>query len=52
MAIVWWLICAIRVFAPRPRQAKSREYQFKMTGSRDENTLISEGAGPSLINKV
>jgi hypothetical protein len=24
-ALVWWLICAIRVFAPRPRQAKSRE---------------------------
>lgn len=38
------------VFAPRPRQAKNRE--FKTAGSRDENTLISGGAGRSLIKTI
>jgi hypothetical protein len=40
---LWWLICAIRVFNLRPRQAKSRK--VKMAGARSENTLISEGGG-------
>jgi hypothetical protein len=35
MTDLWWLICAIRVFAPRPRQEKSQ----KLTN------LNGEGAG-------
>jgi hypothetical protein len=40
------LICAIRVFAPRPRQAKSRESTSK-NDARSENMLISGGASRS-----
>jgi hypothetical protein len=41
------------VFSPRdPAKQKVKNKQVKMAGARSENTLISEGAGRSVINKT
>jgi hypothetical protein len=39
-------------FALRPAKRKVVNYQIKIAGARSENTLISVGAGRSLINKT
>jgi hypothetical protein len=52
IAFLWWMIYAIRVYAPRPRQAKIENKQIKMAGSRSENMLISGGTGRRLRNKL
>jgi hypothetical protein len=41
------------VFSPRdPAKRKVENKHVKMVEARSENTLISEGAGRSLINKT
>jgi hypothetical protein len=44
---LWWVICAIRVFAPRLHHQKV--LTSKMAGAQYENTRISR---PCLINKT
>jgi hypothetical protein len=47
------IVSMVAEFSPRDSaKRKVENLQVKMAGTQSENTLISEGAGRSLINKT
>jgi hypothetical protein len=49
---VWWLICAVRVFAPRHRSAKSRILTSQNVEGAERKRVNKRERGRSLLNKT